>query len=458
MAGVTKVGNNYRITVSLGSQTDELTGKRKKIVKTKTYVSNPKLNDKKNKKLAEIEAEKFEQDEKAKFNKNANMTLSYYAELYLENANIKNKTASGYRSYLPRINESIGKKSLCDIKIKDLEWFYKQLLNSERRDIKYTAKIDLKEIIDEKNLTIVKIANKTNLNSNTISNCINGKSVAGTTAQAIAKALNIDFEKLFRLSDSNKSNISNKTIKNYHRFISAVFAEAVHEEILEKNPCTNCRLPFKEIKKEKIILNEQELNSIYKLIEEENLNFKAAITILIESGLRCGELLGLKWDCVNFDKNLITIKRNLCYTREKGVYIDTVKSETSNRIIRLPQRSMNLLKEVRQQYELVRSLMGTLWHEENFVFIRDNGMAMHPHTLGKKFKKFLNKYADELPNISLHSLRHTHASILIEKGFTPVEVSNRLGHSNVSTTMNIYAHYFQKASEKQNNKIDYIFN
>ncbi len=451
MASVRQRGKNFQLIAFCGYEGN------KKIIKTTTYKYNPKLSRKANENQANIMAAKFEEDEIAKYKRNSNIRFSDYAEMYLNEAPIKEKTLSGYKSYLPRINEFLGDIKLADINIKTLESFYKELSVSGRRDVKYTALESLGVILKDNNITIKKLVKKTKLSTNTISACVNGKSVSEKTATTVAKVFNENLSDLFRVTNSKKSKLSSKTIRNYHRFISAVLSNAVHEEILTSNPCANCRLPVKSEQKETKYLTEEEAKKICDLLKGERLNLRAAVIILLESGLRRGELLGLKWDCIDFDNNLITVKRNLCYTSEKGVYVDTVKTKKSNRIISLPKRSMNLLRELKAQYDRAKEIMKDRWVDDDFVFIQYDGNPIHPDTLSKKIENFLNEHLNELPKISLHGLRHTHATLLIYKGVNVHQVASRLGHSSAATTMNVYAHALQKADAIASNKIEEIF-
>lgn len=451
MPSIRKRGKNYQLIAFIGYE-----GK-KKITKTTTYQCNPKLSPKANENQANIMAAKFEEDEIAKYKRNSNIKFSDYANIYLNEAPIKEKTLSGYKSYLPRINEALGNMKLADINIKTLENFYKDLSVSGRRDVKYTALDRLGIVLKDKNITIKKLVEKTKLSTNTISACVNGKSVSEKTATTVAKVLNENLNDLFRVTNSKKNKLSTKTIRNYHRFISAVLSNAVHEEILTINPCSNCRLPIKEEAKEIKFLNTEQAKLICELVKNEPLNLKAAVIILLESGLRRGELLGLKWDCIDFDNNLITVKRNLCYTSKKGVYIDTVKTKKSNRIISLPKRSMDLFRKLKAQYDRAKEIMEDRWVDDNFVFIQYDGNPIHPDTLSKRFDKFLEKHSSELPKITLHGLRHTHATLLIYEGVNVHQVASRLGHSSANTTMNVYAHALQKADAIACNKIENIF-
>ena len=125
---------------------------------------------------------------------------------------------------------------------------------------------------------------------------------------------------------------------------------------------------------------------------------------------------------------------------------DETKTETSKRVIKIPSAAMNLLKEHRLQQTKELFKLGDTWVKSNKVFTQQNGKPIHPDTLTGWFAKFIKK--NNLPPIHLHSLRHTNATLLIASGADLRTVSKRLGHSNMTTTSNIYTHAIQSADER----------
>lgn len=158
-------------------------------------------------------------------------------------------------------------------------------------------------------------------------------------------------------------------------------------------------------------------------------------------------MLGLEWADVDFDNSTLQVCRSSLYLPDKGVFEDETKNRTSNRVIKLPQTAVNDLKLYRKYQFEMRLRVGDRWQETNRIFTTDFGAPLHPDTLSRWFSAFVNAHSDELPPISLHSLRHTNATLQIASGVPITTVSKRLGHSNSATTGRIYAHAIRSADE-----------
>ena len=141
---------------------------------------------------------------------------------------------------------------------------------------------------------------------------------------------------------------------------------------------------------------------------------------------------------------------------ELGVYNDTTKNKSSERVISIPQAMTDLLKEHKKNQIEERLKLGDLWHENNNVFKGVDGRPIHPDTISSWFRKFIAK--NNLPEISIHSLRHTNATLLIASGTNIRTVANRLGHSTPTTTGNIYAHAIKTADEAAADALNDILN
>ena len=154
------------------------------------------------------------------------------------------------------------------------------------------------------------------------------------------------------------------------------------------------------------------------------------VRLLADTGIRRGEACGLCWDCVNFADNTVTIKRNLQYTPAKGVYMETPKNGKS-RLVDVDPDIMSMLRDLRNS-QSAKAI-------SRYVFTQENSFEpMHPQTPTRYFNKFGQRYGTK--DFHPHKLRHTSASIAITHGADVVSVSERLGHSDTSVTLRMYAH------------------
>jgi len=240
--------------------------------------------------------------------------------------------------------------------------------------------------------------------------------------------------------------LSPKTILEHHRFISKVLNTAVKWQLIYDNPAARADPP-KAKQADVTHLDEEQAKKVIMALEQENQKYRALVILAIYSGLRLGELCGLKWQDIDFEGEIISVKRTLQYLSGKGLYEKEPKTKSSLRSLKLPHEIFNLLKEHKSWQERQRQIHGTAWTNSDYVFTQENGNPMRPDNISGFFAKFARKL--DLPKgITFHSLRHTSATLLIAGGMSPRTVASRLGHAQVSTTMNIYSHQLQSADAK----------
>lgn len=248
--------------------------------------------------------------------------------------------------------------------------------------------------------------------------------------------------------------LSAKTVIEHHRLISAVLEQAVKECLVPFNVASRAILPKVE-KKNVNYFQPDEIYAIREAIETEPLKWKTLIHLLLITGARRGELLGLKWDKIDFENKTLYICNNILYSPDVGVYEDTPKTETSKRHIALPTETIALLKQYKKEQYAEQLRMGIKNCRSGFVFCQYDGKPMHPDSVTDYLKKFSKR--NNLPHINPHAFRHTMASILYYNGVDSVSISKRLGHAQVSTTANIYAHVMEEADKRNAEVLSDIF-
>ena len=236
--------------------------------------------------------------------------------------------------------------------------------------------------------------------------------------------------------------LSRKTAVHHLSFISDVFSYAVKMGMLTDNPCKRVSVP-KGRKKEKSIYTLEEVEQLFELLKSAPIKYRAFFTLAIYSGFRRSELLGLEWKDVDFDNNVISVRRASNYTKERGTYTDTTKTEKSQRSLKFPDMVMDILRELKSAQDMERMQMGNKWTDTDRLFVRDNGLPMNNSRPYKWFRDFCER--NDFRFCDIHSLRHFYASALINEGVDAATVSSALGHSLISTTTSIYCHAFQQA-------------
>lgn len=256
-------------------------------------------------------------------------------------------------------------------------------------------------------------------------------------------------------NEINGNPLSPKSIRHNLNLISDIFGYAVKMGVVANNPCKNVTVPKNEYKEKKIYTPEQ-INRFMTLLSDEPLKYRAFFNLAIYSGFRRGELLGLEWKDVDFENNIISVRRTSCYTPDRGVYTDTTKTRLSQRTLKFPQALMDMLREYKEEQDNEALKLGDKWIETDRLFTKENGEPQHPNTTYHWLEKFCKK--NDLPFLGLHSFRHLFCSMLVNQGVDIVTVSGALGHSNVTTTSTIYCHILENSRAKVSEAISNALN
>ena len=244
---------------------------------------------------------------------------------------------------------------------------------------------------------------------------------------------------------NNGKPLSRKTAVRHLSFISDVFSYAVRMGMLCDNPCRRVFVPKQE-QEEKQIYTIEQVKILYENLKSEPMKYQAYLLLSIYSGYRRSEMLGLEWKDIDFEHDLIHVRRTSQYTSEKGIYTDTTKTRKSKRVSKMPASIMNLLRQFKADQNEEARRLGTKWEDYDRLFTKWNGAPMNPQTPFEWLKGYCERIG--IPFRNIHSLRHLHASLLIFEGVDVVAVSEDMGHSVVGTTLNLYSHMFQEAKAR----------
>ena len=213
-------------------------------------------------------------------------------------------------------------------------------------------------------------------------------------------------------------------------------------------------------RKEAAFLDDVQVRHVLELLENEPIKWKTIMYLLIYSGIRRGELLGLEWKDIDFHNKVIHIRRTSQAVDHMGIITKSPKNDTSYRTIKLPDTVLGLLREYQQYWEKMRTELDDYWQDNIQIILADgstqivpndrlftkvDSTPMNPYSVSDWVRKFVKR--NNLPYFTPHSLRHTHATLLIAEGVSIPTVSRRLGHSSINTTSKIYIHAIQSADE-----------
>jgi len=241
---------------------------------------------------------------------------------------------------------------------------------------------------------------------------------------------------------NKKGGLSEKTIKNMYNMIHSALKQAYKNGLVYQNVSELITLP-KQKRNEMCVLSLCEQKALQEAVQDERLGIGIILTLF--TGLRLGELLGLKFDDIDFKAKTITIRRTLnrlkvfdTPDKKTDIVMGEPKTDRAKRTIPLQDFLIPLLKQHHVNIMREKLLAGNLYTDENFVICNEFGKYLEPRTYQDFYKRMLKKA--DIPNTNFHTLRHTFATRALENGFDVKVLADILGHADASTTLNKYAH------------------
>ena len=255
-----------------------------------------------------------------------------------------------------------------------------------------------------------------------------------------------DYSKEFSLSTLKKIKIYGVMILEY----------AVKMKVIYSNPMKDVLLPKKKVdinsNDADLYYTKDELNHFLKLVDSTNdIKLSAMFRVLAYTGIRKGELQALNWNDIDFNNNTININKTLSINSEYKITVQTPKSKSSIRKISIDEQTKLILKRWKAKQRELFFSVGTRVKKHQPCFTEEvTNSYLYLNFMNDKLRKICKKY--KFKEIKIHGFRHTHCSLLFESGFTIQEVQDRLGHSDLKTTMSIYAHVTEKQRDKMADK------
>lgn len=421
----------------------------KQVMRSKTWKPDPKWSQAKIKKELEKAAILFDEECAAQGMGNGNVKFETFARQWITEyaeANLRPRTVYRLHQMEERTYTALGHLRLDDITARHIQKFINNLAEPGVSNVKDTAKarpllLDLMEGRTKKS-----ISEETGVSRSVLSSIGKGESVSYATAEKLSKGMGKPVSDLFTVTHS-KDTLSPKTVKHYLTFISDVMQYAVRMGMIQDNPCRGGRVTVpKAPPTEREVYTLEEAQRFLESLEDVPIKYKAFFILAIYGGLRRGEVLGLEWKDLDFTDCIVSIRRTSLYLSDRGTYTDTTKTAQSTRTLKLPAPVFAVLRQLRAEQAETRLKLGDLWQDHDRLFTNQDGQPMHPNTPYHWLKRHCEATGQRF--LGVHAFRHLNASLLINAGADVTLVSKSLGHSQVSTTLNIYSHSFQEAQAK----------
>lgn len=241
-----------------------------------------------------------------------------------------------------------------------------------------------------------------------------------------------------------KGGLGARTIAHAHRVLSKALNEAVRNDLIHRNAAAAQRAPAIAAEEVSILSAEQVAELVTKL---RGCNGYAAFVVALFTGARCGEILALKWGGADLDAKTLQIREAVEETKAGGIRLKAPKTRAGRREIALPDIVADTLRDHRRAVLEQRLALGLgKLPDDALLFPDAEGGPQSPQALSKAWRRAAQEIG--AGDVTLHALRHTHASQLIEAGVDVVTISRRLGHASPNVTLGVYAHLFRKSDDK----------
>lgn len=234
--------------------------------------------------------------------------------------------------------------------------------------------------------------------------------------------------------DLVKEGLSPKTVRNTHSVLRRALADAERLGLVLRNAAAAARPPSVP-HHEQQTWSAAELNTFLAGLHDHRL--LASVVLLATTGLRRGEMLGLRWTDVDLDAGKLSVIQTITTVRGHPV-VSPTKTKKSRRRVTLDVATVGALRAHKRLQAKERLAAGSAWHQTGLVFTQEDGSALHPELYSHWFARCVSKAP--VPRIRLHDLRHTHATLALAAGIHPKVVSERLGHATVGITLDLYSH------------------
>lgn len=282
--------------------------------------------------------------------------------------------------------------------------------------------------------------------SNLYEHVLNNRIIPGLGNIKLNRLKTIDIQKF--INNLKEEGLASATVKKVFNIIRNSLEYAVDFNLVQMNVAKKVKLPKIE-QKEMSIWDADQANLFLK-VAEEDVNY-IAFYLAISTGMRQGEILGLRWKDIDLEKGYLYVRQTLSH--DGKTFLSGAKTKASIRTIGLSDKTIETLKVHKQYSDKVRQECSS-YQEMDLVVCTQMGTPLNPANLRRTYNRLIEKA--ELPKIRFHDLRHTHATLLLSEGINVKVISERLGHSNIKITLDTYSHVLPIMQEEVMKKIDAI--
>lgn len=251
------------------------------------------------------------------------------------------------------------------------------------------------------------------------------------------------------LNNKLQSGCSNRTVILIHGVLHRALNMGLKLGLVVRNvsdAVTKPRLAHKEM----MVLDDIQVRNL--LLAAKDNGCDTFLQVAITTGMRLGEILGLRWSDLDWSTRKIQINRQVGRINRKGLVFSEPKTAAGRRSIKLGAATIQKLQEHYQAQQVQKGWMGDKWQDNNLVFPNSIGRPMEHSNVLKIFREILAKAG--LPPIRFHDLRHTAATLMLKEGINPKIVQERLGHSDITLTLNTYSHVLPSMQDEVAEKLD----
>ena len=235
-------------------------------------------------------------------------------------------------------------------------------------------------------------------------------------------------------ADGNPTPLSEQTVAVVHRILHRALADAVRRRIIRSNPAADAVPPRSTSPHEMRVWDASQLRTFLDHVADDRL--RALWTVTAMTGMRRGEVCGLQWGDVNLDAGQIAVRRSRVPVA--GRVTESTPKSGKTRTVALDPGTVAVLRSHRRAQLEERLAWGEAWTDSGYVFVQENGQPLRPDAVTRAFDTHVA--ASGLPRLRLHDLRHSHATLGLAAGVPAKVMSERLGHSNIGITLDLYSH------------------